>query len=149
MNVNDARIAELSVTKTADIAQEVAPNAPATGTGPLDSSSVLVLDMEAGSSVADNYTLTCTCYDHTAGAVNPPTAPGAPQNGAVAFAVALGASGGATDDFTFHATVPIPVPSRVAGHAFSYPIAPVNGSPPRPLPGTRAKLLADSSEVAS
>ena len=99
-------------------AQEVVPNAPATSTGTPASSSVLVLDTDAGSSVAENYTLTRTCYGHTAGAVYSTLARSAPLDSAGAFAVAQRASGGATDDFTFHATVPIPVPSRVAAHAF-------------------------------
>jgi hypothetical protein len=96
MNANNARIAKLSATRTADIAQEVVPNAPATSTGTPASSSVLVLDTDAGSSVAENYTLTRTCYGHTAGAVDPAVATDAPLNGAGAFAVAPLASGGAT-----------------------------------------------------
>jgi hypothetical protein len=148
MNADNARIARLSVTRIADIAQEVGPNAVATCTGTPASSSVLVLDTEAGSSVAENYTATCTRYGYRGGAVSPAMASGAPPDGAGAFAVAPWASGGATEDFTFHSTVRIPVPSRVAGHAFSYTVATVGGGPSRPLPGTRAEQSAGSNEVA-
>jgi hypothetical protein len=130
-------------------AQEVVPNVPATGTGTQASSSVLVLDTEAGSSDAENYTLTCTRHDHTAGAVYSTLARSAPLDSAGAFAVAQRASGGATDDFTFHASVPIPVLSRVAEHAFSCTIALVRGGSPRPLPGTRDGQPTGISEIAS
>jgi hypothetical protein len=130
-------------------AQEVVPYAPATGTGTQASNSVMVLDTEAGSSDAENFTLMCTRYDHAAGAVYSVLAHSAPLNSAGASAVAQRASGGTADDVTFHATVPIPVPSRVPGYAFSCTITPASGSSPQPLLGTRDEPPAASSEIAS
>jgi hypothetical protein len=128
MNANDARIAKLTVAKSGGDLQEVAPNAPDTGTGTPAPAFDLVLEMEAGANVGGNYTLTCTCYDHTAGAANPAMDPGPPLNGAGQFAVAPWASGGATNDFTFDQTVSINVPGGVSGHVFSYTIALVSAN---------------------
>ena len=127
MNNNDARIAKLTVAQTGGDVQEVAPNAPSAVGGPAPSFD-LVLEMEAGSAVGGNYTLTCTCFDHTAGASNPAMDPGPPLNGAGQFAVAPWNPNPATNEYTFDQTVTINVPGGVSGHVFSYSIALVSAN---------------------
>jgi hypothetical protein len=128
MNANDARIAKLTVAQTGGDIQEVAPNAPATGVGPPATNFDLVLEMEAGSSVGGNYTLTCTCFDHTAGARNPAMDPGSPLNGTDQFAGPNWSPNTATNENTFDQTVTIPVPGGVSGHVFSYTVALVSAN---------------------
>jgi hypothetical protein len=135
MNVNDARIAKLTVAQTGGDVQEVAPNAPATGVGGPAPNFDLVLEMEAGSSVGGNYTLTCTCFDHTAGARNPameppspPVPPGSFLNGPGQFAVPPWTPNITTNENTFDQTATIAVPAGVSGHVFSYTIALVSAN---------------------
>jgi hypothetical protein len=128
MNTNDARIAKLTVAQTGGDVQEVAPNAPATGVGPPAPNFDLVLEMEAGSSVGGSYTLTCTCFDHTAGAANNAMKPGAPLNGTDTFAGPNWVGNTATNENTFDNTVTISVPGGVSGHVFSYTIALVSAN---------------------
>src|SRR5689334_11671449 len=128
MNVNDARIAKLTVAQTGGDVQEVAPNAPATGVGSPAPDFDLVLEMEAGSSVGGNYTLTCTCFDHTAGARNPAMDPPPPLNGPGQFAVSPWTPNTTTNENTFDETSTIPVPGGVSGHVFSYTIALVSAN---------------------
>jgi hypothetical protein len=122
MNNNDARIAKLTVAQHNGDVQEVAPNAPSV-VGPSASQFDLVLEMEAGSAVGGNYTLTCTCFDYTAGNVNAAMQPPAPLNGPDTFAGPNWSPNAATNEFTFDQTVTINVPGGVAGHVFSYTIA--------------------------
>jgi hypothetical protein len=128
MNVNDARIAKLTVAQTGGDIQEVAPNAPSTGVGPPAPNFDLVLEMEAGSSVGGNYTLTCTCYDHTAGARNATMDPPAPLNGLDQFAGPNWTPNIATNENNFDQTVTIAVPAGVSGHVFSYTISMVSAN---------------------
>jgi hypothetical protein len=128
MNVNDARIAKLTVAQHNGDVQEVAPNAPATGVGGPAPNFDLVLEMEAGSSVGGNYTLTCTCFDHTAGARNATMDPGAPLNGPGTFAVPPWTPNITTNENTFDQTAVITVPAGVSGHSFSYTIALVSAN---------------------
>jgi hypothetical protein len=128
MNVNDARIAKLTVAQTGGDVQEVAPNAPATGVGAPAPNFDLVLEMEAGSSVGGNYTLTCRCFDHTAGAPNPAMDPPGPLNGPGTFAVPPWTPNVTTNENTFDETRTINVPPGVSGHVFSYTIALVSAN---------------------
>lgn len=123
MNANDARIAKLTVAQSGGDIQEVAPNAPATGTSSPGTAFDLVLEMEAGGSVAGNYNLTCTCFDHTDGVHVAAMDPGAPLNGSDNFQSANWFQNTTTNELNFDNTVSIGVPGGKSGHVFSYTVA--------------------------
>lgn len=123
MNNNDARIAKLTVAQSGGDIQEVAPNAPPTGTSPPATSFDLVLEMEAGGSVAGNYTLTTTCFDHTDGVHVSAMDPAPPLNGTDNFQSSNWVQNTTTNELNFDNTVPIAIPGGKSGHVFSYTVA--------------------------